>query len=183
MGFFEEKIAGRTVFKGRILQLDVDKVRLDDGSVAERECVRHSGGAAVLYALREGGICKILLVKQFRYLYGKEIWEIPAGKLELGEDPLLAAKRELEEETGYIDGELVPLLKIYPSVGYTDEVIHVFEAKGCRPDVRKPDEGEFLDVKLINLNDVLKMLDDGEICDAKTVAAIYKYCLKNGIEI
>ena len=74
-------------------------------------------------------------------------------------------------------------MKIYPSVGYTDEVIHVYEAKGCRPDVRKPDEGELLDVKLINLNDVLKMIDEGEICDAKTVAAIYKYCLKNGIEI
>ena len=179
MGFFEEKIAGRTVFKGRILQLDVDKVRLDDGSVAERECVRHSGGAAVLL-IKDG---KILLVKQFRYLYGKEIYEIPAGKLNGGEEPMAGAKRELEEETGYIGGELVPLLKIYPSVGYTDEVIHVFEAKGCRPDLRKPDEGEFLDVKLIDLNVALKMIDEGEICDAKTVAAIYKYCLKNGIEI
>lgn len=179
MVFFERKISGNTVYDGKILKLEVDEVRLDDGSLAKRECVRHSGGAAVLCVV-DG---KVLLVKQFRYLYGKEIWEIPAGKLEKGEDPINAAKRELEEETGFIGGEIVPLLKLYPTPGYTDEVIHIYQAKNCRLVSQKLDEGEFLDFKLKNLDEVLKMIESGEICDAKTIAAIYKYCLINGIKI
>lgn len=184
MSFFEKKIGGETVFQGKILTVDVDEVQLDDGSKATRECIRHSGGAAVLYVAHNGVTPNgVLLVKQFRYLYGKEIWEIPAGKLETDEDPIIAAKRELEEETGYMGGELVHLLDLYPSPGYTDEVIHIYEAENCRFNRQKLDEGEFLDVKLINLNEVLKMIESGEICDAKTVAAVYKYCLKNNIKL
>lgn len=179
MAFFEKKTGGKTVYDGKILKLDVDEVLLDDGSSAMRECVRHSGGAAVL-CVKDN---EVLLVRQFRYLYGKEIWEIPAGKLEKGEEPSVAAKRELEEETGCIAAELVPLLKIYPTPGYTDEVIHIFEAKNCRFAEQKLDEGEFLAVKFKNLDEVLKMIESGEICDAKTVAAIYRYCLVNGIKI
>ena len=179
MAFFEKKLGGKTVFQGKILKIDVDEVQLDDGSRSVRECVRHSGGAAVLCVTDN----RVLLVKQFRYLYGKEIWEIPAGKLEKGEDPLIAATRELEEETGYIAERLVPLLKLYPTPGYTDEVIHIFEAENSRSGRQKLDEGEFLDVELTALEDVLKMIESGEICDAKTVAAVYKYCLKHRIQI
>lgn len=179
MAFFEKKLGGKTVFQGKILKVDVDEVQLGDGSKANRECIRHSGGAAVLYVAPNG----VLLVKQFRYLYGKEIWEIPAGKLEKGEDPIVAAERELEEETGYVAAELVRLLDLYPTPGYTDEVIHIYEAENCRLNRQKLDEGEFLDVKIIDLNEVLKMIESGEICDAKTVAAVYKYCIKNNIKI
>lgn len=173
MEFFEKKLSGKTIYAGKILKLEVDDVELCDGSKSLRECVRHSGGAAVLYVF-DG---KILLVKQFRYLYQKEIYEIPAGKLEMYEDPAIAAKRELEEETGYIAGELVPLVRIFPTPGYTDEVIYIFEAKNCRLSERKLDEGEFLNACFVNIDDVLKMIENGEICDAKTVVAVYKYLL------
>lgn len=171
MSFFEKKIKGKRIYEGKILNLDVDKVELPDGSVATRECVRHHGGAAVLYVV--GG--RVLLVKQFRYAYGKEIYEIPAGKLEEGEDPKQAAQRELKEETGYVANEIIPFLKIYPTPGYTDEIIRVYLAKNCYLNSQKLDEGEFLNVSLVKIEDVLEMIESGEICDAKTVAAIYKY--------
>lgn len=169
--FTEKKISGERKYSGKILALDVDKVSLPDGSTSFRECVRHSGGAAVLY-VQDG---KILLVKQFRYLYGKEIYEIPAGKVESGEDPEVAAKRELEEETGYRAQKLVRALQIFPSPGYTDEIIHVFFAKDCTFVGQKLDCGEFLNCEFVPVDKVLKMIEDGEICDAKTVAAVYKY--------
>lgn len=96
MKLTEKKLSGETVYNGKILTLEVDEVELPDGKKAKRECVRHNGGAAVLCVIND----EILLVKQFRYLYGKEIYEIPAGKLEKNENPVMAAARELEEETG-----------------------------------------------------------------------------------
>ncbi len=171
MDFFEKKISGTRKFRGKILSLEVDEVCLPDGTTALRECVRHSGGAAVLY-VKDG---KVLLVKQFRYLYGKEIYEIPAGKVENGEEPEVAAKRELEEETGYRAGELVRALQIFPSPGYTDEIIYIFFAENCVFAGQKPDEGEFLNCEFLPLEEVVKMVEEGQICDAKTVAAIYKY--------
>jgi len=171
MSFFEKKISGKRIYEGKILNLEVDEVELPDGSISKRECIRHHGGAAVLYVTGE----RVLLVKQFRYLYGKEIYEIPAGKLESGEDPANAAKRELKEETGFVANDLIPFLKIYPTPGYTDEIIHVYLAKNCYLDSQKLDEGEFLNVSLVKINDVLKMIKSGEICDSKTVSAIYKY--------
>ena len=173
MSFYEKKIDGKSIYNGKILNLEVDNVLLPDGKTAKRECVRHSGGAAVLYVQND----RVLLVKQYRYLYGKEIYEIPAGKLEKGEDPLIAAKREFSEETGFIAGEMLPLLKLYPTPGYTDEVIHIYQAKNCRAASQKLDEGEFLSLNFVELEKVLKMIDSGEICDAKTVAAVYKYLL------
>lgn len=175
MSFFEKKISGKRVYEGKILNLEVDEVELSDGSLASRECVRHHGGAAVLYVT--GG--RVLLVKQFRYLYGKEIYEIPAGKLEKGEDPMEAAKRELREETGFVANDMLPFLKIYPTPGYTDEVIHVYCAKNCYVDSQQLDKGEFLNVSLIKITDVLKMIESGEICDSKTVSAVYKYLYEN----
>lgn len=175
MSFFEKKIAGKRIYEGKILNLEVDEVKLPDGSVSSRECVRHHGGAAVLYVY-DG---KVLLVKQFRYLYGKEIYEIPAGKLEKDEASQETAVRELREETGYVADDMVPFLKLYPTPGYTDEVIHIYLAKNCRLDSQKLDEGEFLNVSFVKMNDVLKMIESGEICDAKTVSAIYKYLYEN----
>ncbi len=174
MNFFEKKLSGETVYDGKILKLEVDKIELPDGTAAKRECVRHSGGAAVLCVV-DG---KVLLVKQYRYLYGKEIYEIPAGKLEKGEDPQVAAARELSEETG-ISATLKPYLKIYPTPGYTDEIIHIFIASDYRCGEQKLDDKEFLSVIFKPLSEVLEMIEYGEICDAKTVAAVYKYLSEN----
>ncbi len=171
MNLTEKKIDGRVVYEGKILKLELDEVELPDGSMSKRECVRHSGGAAVLYVSDDN----VLLVKQFRYLYGKEIYEIPAGKLEHGENAAFAAARELEEETGYKAEILIPLLRIYPSPGYTDEIIHVYFTDKCKRTSKKPDEGEFVDCEFLPIDKVLKMIESGEISDGKTVAAIYKY--------
>lgn len=170
MKLTETKLTSKRVYDGKILKLDVDEVRLPDGSKALRECVRHCGGAAVLLVV--GG--KVALVKQHRYLYGKDIYEIPAGKLEEGEEPSVGAARECEEETGY-RAQVEKFLEIYPSPGYTDEVIHIYLAKNAEYVGQHVDEGEFLTCEFLPLVRVVEMIESGEICDAKTVAAIYKY--------
>lgn len=170
MNFKEEKLSSRVIYDGKILKLEVDKVRLPDGSESVRECVRHSGGAAVLFIVEN----KVALVKQYRYLYGKEIYEIPAGKMEEDEDPAVAAMRECEEETGY-RAKVKHLVDIYPSPGYTDEIIHVYLAECVEFFGQHTDEGEFLTCEFVPLEKVINMIESGEICDAKTVAAIYKY--------
>lgn len=175
MSFAEKKIKSKVVYDGKILRLEVDDVELPDGNPAHRECVRHSGGAAVLF-VKDG---KIALVKQFRYLYGEEIYEIPAGKLNCGEDPLIAASRELEEETGYKANSIKNLLDIYPSPGYTDEIIHIFYTDDARFVGQKLDDGEFLAVDYVEIDKVVKMIESGKIKDAKTVAAVYKYLYIN----
>lgn len=170
MSFFEKKIGGKRLYDGKILSLDLDEVLLSNGAKAYREIVRHAGGAAVLYT--ENG--KILFVKQFRYAYGKELYEIPAGKLNHGEDPMCAAARELEEEAG-LKAELVPYLQIYPTPGYTDEIIYIYLAKNAIQVEQKLDEGEFLNVEYISVDKAVDMIENGQICDGKTIAAIYKF--------
>lgn len=170
MSFREEKLESRRIYDGKILKLDLDRVRLPDGRESRREIVRHNGGAAVLL-VKEG--C-VLLVRQFRYAYGKEIYEIPAGKLNQGEDPEVSAARELEEETGY-RAKLVHAMDLYPTPGYTDEVIHIYFATEFRFVGQKLDEGEFLNCEFIPFGDVLNRIASGEINDAKTIAAVYRY--------
>ena len=174
MNLQEKRLNSKKIYEGKILTLEVDKVELPDGTTAQRECVRHSGGAAVLFVKDE----KVLLVDQYRYVYGKSILEIPAGKLNDGEDPKIAAARELEEETGY-KAELTHLADIYPTPGYTDEIIHIYSAGNFEITAQKLDEGEFLSFRFVEIDRVLKMIESGEICDAKTIIALYKYLLKN----
>lgn len=171
MKLTEKKVDGKVVYDGKILKLEVDEVELADGSHSMRECVRHNGGAAVLCVCDE----KVLLVKQFRYLYNRGLYEIPAGKLEKGESPEIAAARELEEETGILAETLVPYLNIYPTPGYTDEIIRVFFTDKFTVTQKKPDEGEFVTSEFIPLQEVMEMIENGVLCDAKTVAAVYKY--------
>ena len=172
MNLQEKKLKSKVVYSGKIVTLEVDEVELPDGKTSYRECVRHSGGAAVLLVKDE----KILLVKQFRYLYGKPIYEIPAGKLNEGEDPEIAAARELEEETG-CKAKLSHLLDIYPTPGYTDEIIHIYFAENYEVSKQKLDEGEFLNYSFIDIKTVLDMIESGEINDGKTIIALYKYLL------
>ena len=176
MKFSEKKLKSQTVYSGRVVTLELDDVLLPNGKKGIRECVRHSGGAAVLL-VKEG---KVLLVKQFRYPYGKEIYEIPAGKLNKGEDPLKAAERELEEETGF-KAVLVHALDVYPSPGYTDEIIHIYFANDIKVGNLNPDEDEFITHEFFDFETVLKMIESGEICDLKTVAAVYKYKIENNL--
>ena len=172
MNLQEKKLKSKIIYSGKIVKLEIDEIELPDGKTSFRECVRHSGGASVLLVKDE----KVLLVKQFRYLYGKPIYEIPAGKLNQGEDAQIAAARELEEETGF-KAELSHLLDIYPTPGYTDEVIHIYFAENYVVTKQKLDDDEFLNYCFIDIKTVLKMIESGEINDAKTIVAIYKYLL------
>ena len=175
MKLTEKRISSQLKYDGRILQLHLDEVELPDGGKAMREYVTHSGGAAVLF-VKDG---QVALVKQYRYAYGKEIYEIPAGKLNAGEDPKAAALRELEEETGYRAKDAEKLLQIYPTPGYTNEIIHIYVATNAEYVGENPDEDEFLQCEFMPFERVLQLIESGEICDAKTVSAIYKYALTN----
>ena len=122
---------------------------------------------------------KVALVRQFRYAYGEAIYEIPAGKLNAGEDPMLAAKRELEEETGLQAGRLVHLFTLYPTPGYTNEKIYIYEAEDVQAGAQRLDEGEFLNVEYMPVRDALSMVENGTIKDAKTIVALLDYARKN----
>ncbi len=170
----EETSKRNVVFEGKIITVRCDDAVLPDGRPCKREIVEHSGGASVL-CIVDG---KVVLVRQFRYAYGEELYEIPAGKLEKGEDPSAAAMRELEEETGLIAGSLSLLTVLYPSPGYTNEKIYIYEAKGVRKGETHPDSDEFLKVEYIPFTEACNMVARGEIRDAKTVAALLYYRAK-----
>ena len=171
MGHFEKTLESNVIFHGRIVQLEVDLVELEDGSTSRREVVRHPGGAAVLPLDDDG---QVTLVRQFRYAFARELLEIPAGKLEPGEDPKAAALRELEEECGLVAGSVTDLGCIYPSVGYDDEIIHLYLARDLRPTEAKPDMGEFLSLEKYPLCYLAEIAESGKLKDAKTVAAVLK---------
>lgn len=169
---YEEKTLHKNyLYKGKILTLRKDDVLLPDGNEAIREIIEHSGGACVVY--EEAG--KILFVKQFRYAYGEEVLELPAGKLNPGEDPKEACIRELEEEAGVRVSEAKLLFVAYPSPGYTDERIYIYRAKNGVKTKAHLDEGEFLDALWIEEQKVKEMLKNGEIKDAKTIIGLQAY--------
>lgn len=174
----EIKVNSNLIYDGKVVKLYLDEVKLFDESVSKREIVKHSGGAAMLLVKDN----KVLLVKQFRYAYGKAIYEIPAGKLELSEDPKISAIRELEEETGFVATKVKKLATVYPTPGYTSEIIHVYIAEEVYKREQKLDNGEFIDVEFIDIGEVLRMIEINEICDAKTIIAVYKYLLINNLK-
>lgn len=171
MSFSEKTLKVNTVFEGKIITVHVDDIELDDGSKAFREVVEHSGGVCVVPLTDED---EIIMVRQYRYPFKRELLEIPAGKLERGENPLEAAKRELEEECGIVAEKVISLDTIYPTVAYCSEIIYMYAAKNFTKTAQHLDEGEFLGVEKIKINDAVAMIMNGEICDAKTVAAILK---------
>ena len=161
----------KTLFKGRILSLHLDKIKLPDGSVAKREVIEHGGGVAIL-AIYEGDV---LMVRQYRHPAGQHLLELPAGKLEKGEDPDRCAIRELEEETGYRPQSVTKLGCFYPTPGYVSEILHLYLADGLVPTKQNLDPGEFLDVVTMPLEDALTACFDGRIVDAKTALALLMY--------
>ena len=171
MDMIEKTVKTNYIYQGKILSLRNDDALLPDGTPCKREIVEHSGGACVLYV--ENGC--VLLVKQYRYAYGETLYELPAGKLEKGENPALTAIRELEEETGIKTTEVELLFIDYPSPGYTNEKIYIYEAKNGIKTAQRLDEGEFLSVESVPLEKAKQMLYSGEIKDGKTVIALLHY--------
>ncbi|BCU81669.1 ADP-ribose pyrophosphatase [Polycladomyces abyssicola] len=176
MSRLEEKtIKSQTIYEGNIIRLQLDQVTLPDGRTSQREIVKHPGAVAVVAITDEK---KLVLVRQFRKPLEKTILEIPAGKLEPGEDPRVCAFRELKEETGYRAEEMTPLVSFYTSPGFADEIIHLYVASGLHRGEARPDQDEFVELVELTLPEAWQRIADGEICDAKTVAAVYHWQLK-----
>lgn len=167
----ETTLSSEKIYDGRIISLRKDEIITEKCVKQSREVVSHGGGAAVL-VVKNG---KILLERQFRYPYGEILWEIPAGKRDKGEDYAETAKRELEEETGYIAEKLVKLFEIYPTPGYTNEVIGIFKAEGLKKGVLHFDEDEDITSGWIPEEKVFEMIENGEIKDGKTLIALLWY--------
>lgn len=168
MKLIETKIEGETLYDGKILRLERDKVILENGNTAYREVVRHNGGACIVPVTKDN---EILFVKQYRYPFSKVIMELPAGKFEIKEQPELCAKRELREETGAI-GEVEYLTEIYPTPGYSSEIIYIYAAFNVEIGSLSLDEDEFIDVVKVDINSAFEMVKNGEIKDAKTIVGI-----------
>ncbi|MGH7531802.1 MAG: NUDIX hydrolase [Gemmatimonadales bacterium] len=167
-------LSAETLYTGRIFRLDRDTVRFPDGSVAPFDIIRHPGAAAVVPFLDDPGAPdpRIVLIRQFRHAAGGEIWEIPAGRLEPGEDPATCARRELEEETGYTAGRVDHLLSLYTTPGFTDELIHLYAATEIRPGMAHREADEFMQLHQLRWSEVGEMMATGQIQDAKTLVTL-----------
>jgi ADP-ribose pyrophosphatase len=164
-----EMIGRETIFEGKVVRLYLDKVRLPNGKEAEREVVLH-WGAVGMVALDDEE--KVYLVRQYRHPVGRELIEIPAGKLDPGEEPLDCARRELMEEIGYSADEWRELASFYTSPGFSDEMLHLFLARNLKEGVADPEEDEFLEIIHLPLQEALRMVARGEIQDSKTIVGL-----------
>lgn len=167
-------VGSTAIYDGRVVHLDVDRVRFPDGSTGELEVVRHVGAAAVLPVVGElGSDPEILLLRQYRYAADGELFEVPAGTRESPDEAWDAcARRELEEETGYRAGALRPLTRIFTTPGFTDEEIHLFLATGLVPGKVHRDDDEFIEVVRLPLGEAVGMIRAGAIVDAKSIVTI-----------
>ena len=170
----EKILDSRVVYRGRVFTATKDTVKLENGDVATREVAWHNGGVGILAIDNQNNI---LLVRQFRYAHGKVLLEIPAGRLEINEDPAECAIRELEEETGYHAQNVELLAKVYPTPGYVSEVLHIYTAHNLIPTSQNLDPGEFLTFIKLPFDKALEMCLSGDIKDGKTLVAILKYSL------
>ena len=159
----------KNIYSGIVVNLHVDTVTLPNGLTVDLEVVRHPGAAAVV-PLKDDG--RVVLIRQFRHAAGGFIYEIPAGKLHPGEDPLVCARRELEEEIGYRAGTLELLSSIFTAPGFTDEVIHIYKATGLSVGRQQLDRDEVLEVVEMSLPEAIRMIKDGEIRDAKSIVGL-----------
>jgi ADP-ribose diphosphatase len=165
----ETFLEGEAVFSGRLLKVHRDRVRLPDGTQSVREYIRHPGAVAIVALLDDA---RVLLERQFRYPLARTFIEIPAGKLEPGEDPLETGKRELLEETGYVAKAWRRLGLIHNAIGYSDEAIEIWLARGLELREQQLAEGEFLEVFAVPLAEAQAMARDGRITDVKSIAGL-----------
>ena len=168
----ETQVEGTRVFHGKLLDVRCDRVALPDGKESTREYIVHQGAAVVIPVLDNG---EMLFERQFRYPLGKALLELPAGKIDPGEDVLVTARRELLEETGYTAEKWRHVGLVHPCVGYSNERIEIFLARGLQPDSggQQLDHGELLDLLTLSLDDAVAAVRDGEITDAKTITALF----------
>jgi len=159
------------IFKGKVFDLRVDDIEYESGNSGIREVAVHPGGAVVV-AVKDNN--KIILVKQFRYPFQKLFLELPAGKLDTNEEPMLCALRELEEETGYTASDIIKLGSITTTPGFCTEVLHIYLATGLKEGNHHREEGEYgMEILEFSPDDIEKMIIKGDIVDAKTISGIY----------
>lgn len=169
---FEEKtLSSQKIFTGKVISLQVDEVELPDGKTSKREIIKHPGAVAVIAITDDG---KIVMVEQYRKAMERSLVEIPAGKLEPGEEPLKTAKRELEEETGYVCERMEHVISFYTSPGFADELVHVYVAHQLskKEDAASLDEDEFVEVIELTLEEAQQYIEEEKIYDAKTAYAV-----------
>ncbi len=162
----------QVIYRGKIVDLEVDDVRMPSGRMVIREVVKHPGGVVAVPVLADG---KLLLIRQFRYPLQKYILEFPAGKLDSGQSPLDTINRELAEETGFQAASMHHEFSFYTSPGICNEVIHLFIAAGLTQTTQQLEEGEHISVESHTLVECLRMIESGEIADAKTILGILWY--------
>lgn len=168
----ETKVASESVFDGKLLHVRRDTVRLPDGKLAKREYIVHPGAVLIVPVLPDG---RLVVERQYRYPLDRVFIEFPAGKLDPGEAELVTARRELLEETGYEAGAWTPLGTIHTLISYTNEKIDLYLAEGLVHVGARLDDGEFLEVITLGVDEMLAALDRGEITDAKTITALLLY--------
>lgn len=159
----------KNIYTGQVVTLNIDTVNLPNGVTVDLEVVRHPGAAAMVPMKDE---VTVIMIRQFRHAAGGFIYEIPAGKLHPGEDPLDCAARELEEEIGYTSRSFTLLSSIFTAPGFTDEVIHIYQATGLEKGTQQLDRDEVLDVVELPLKEAIQKIEDGVIRDAKTIVGL-----------
>lgn len=171
------RLGSRRIYTGRVLNLDIDRVRFPDGSDGDLEIIRHPGASAVVPLLDEPGAPdpRVVLIRQYRYAAEGFIYEIPAGRLDSGEAPLACAQRELEEETGYLAEHFAHLTSILTTPGFTNERIHLFVAWGLTRGEQRHEPDEFLTTRVEPLSEVLEMIRRGDVPDAKSSIAVLHF--------
>lgn len=175
---FEKRLRRREVFSGAAVNFRADTIRLQDGKTATREFMDHPGAVAVLPVLADGGV---ILVRQYRYPVGEATLEIPAGKLHSKHDsPARRARAELQEETGYTAASLTPVMSFWPSPAFSNEVLHIYIARGLKAGKTRPDEDEFIEVERMPFKTALRLARSGKIRDSKTIIALQAYQLMRG---
>jgi len=166
----ETRLSSERIFTGRAVKLDVDRVRLPDGTESVREVIRHPGAVVIVGLLADQ---RVVMIRQHRYCVGQELLELPAGTLEAGEDPAECARRELAEETGYQSDDWTKITSFYTTPGFTDELIHCYLAKNLQPGgVGEMDEDERIETVTMPLSSAQTMARRGELHDAKTMVAL-----------
>ena len=165
----ETQKSSEKIFSGKLIDLYFDHVELPNGKSSTREWINHPGAVCIIPILPDGNLC---LIRQYRYGPRDEFIEIPAGKLDAGEDPLVCAKRELKEEIGYIAGKFTFLTNIYPAIGFSNEKMWMYLAEDLQLSNQSLDQDEFLELLPLSLEEAIDLINQGKITDVKTIIGV-----------